>query len=55
MSWGRVAIGLLAPALLGRRIAHEGMEQLASFLVAPPDRVPAPPALPTRPAPAAST
>ncbi|MBV8509396.1 MAG: hypothetical protein JO289_04445, partial [Xanthobacteraceae bacterium] len=38
-----------------RRIAHEGMEQLASFLVAPPDRVPAPPALPRPPAPAAST
>jgi hypothetical protein len=35
-----------------RRIAHEGMDQLASFLVAPPDRVPAPPALP---APSAST
>jgi hypothetical protein len=26
-----------------RRIAHESMDQLASFLVAPPDRVPAPP------------
>jgi hypothetical protein len=38
-----------------RRIAHEGMDQLASFLVAPPDRVPAPPSLPTPPAPAAST
>jgi hypothetical protein len=40
-----------------RRIAHEGMDQLASFLVAPPDRVPAPPALPAPPAaaPAAST
>lgn len=40
-----------------RRIAHEGMDQLASFLVAPPDRVPAPPALaaPPAPAPAAST
>jgi hypothetical protein len=25
-----------------RRIAHESMDQLASFLVAPPDRVPAP-------------
>ena len=35
-----------------RRIAHEGMDQLASFLVAPPDRVPAPPALPAPPAPA---
>jgi hypothetical protein len=33
-----------------RRIAHEGMDQLASFLVAPPDRVPAPPALPAPPA-----
>jgi len=38
-----------------RRIAHEGMDQLASFLVAPPDRVPAPLALPPPPAPAAST
>jgi hypothetical protein len=40
-----------------RRIAHEGMDQLASFLVAPPDRVPAPPALPASPTPtpAAST
>ncbi len=39
------------------RIAHEGMDQLASFLVAPPDRVPAPPPLPAppRPAPAAGT
>jgi hypothetical protein len=37
-----------------RRIAHEGMDQLASFLVAPPDRVPAPPALPVPPAPAPS-
>jgi hypothetical protein len=40
-----------------RRIAHEGMDQLALFLVAPPDRVPAPPARPAPPgaAPAAST
>jgi hypothetical protein len=40
-----------------RRIAHEGLDQLASFLVAPPDRVQAPPALPAQPpaAPAAST
>lgn len=39
-----------------RRIAREGMDQLASFLVAPPDRVPAPPALraPPAPTPAAS-
>ncbi len=35
-----------------RRIAHEGMDQLASFLVAPPDRVPAPPPLPAPPMPA---
>jgi hypothetical protein len=38
-----------------RRIAHEGMDQLASFLVAPPDRVPAPPALPAPPGPAPTT
>ena len=40
-----------------RRIAHESMDQLASFLVAPPDRVPAPPAHPAPPVPtpAAST
>jgi hypothetical protein len=41
-----------ADDLVLRRIAHEGMDQLASFLVAPPDRVPAPPALPAPPAPA---
>jgi hypothetical protein len=29
-----------------RRVAHESMDQLAAFLVAPPDRVPAPPAAP---------
>jgi hypothetical protein len=44
--WGAVDDQVL------RRIAHEGMDQLASFLVAPPDRVPAPPALPAPPAPA---
>jgi hypothetical protein len=29
-----------------RRIAHQGMDQLATFLVAPPDRVPAPAQVP---------
>jgi hypothetical protein len=44
--WGAVDDQVL------RRIAHEGLDQLASFLVAPPDRVPAPPALPAPPPPA---
>lgn len=47
--WGAVDDQVL------RRIAREGMDQLASFLIAPPDRVPAPPALPAPPGPAPAT
>ncbi|MGA7612954.1 MAG: hypothetical protein WCF49_22545, partial [Xanthobacteraceae bacterium] len=37
------------------RIAHEGIDQLATFLAAPPDRVPAPAPAPARSVDVAST
>jgi hypothetical protein len=37
------------------RIAHEGIDQLATFLAAPPDRVPAPAPAPARSIDVAST
>jgi hypothetical protein len=37
------------------RIAHEGIGQLATFLAAPPDRVPAPAPAPARSIDVAST